>query len=62
MYGPLELKALIDQRHEGALRDAQTRRLARRAQSGGRTRELPTVGPAWRNMLTLLLRGVKLAG
>jgi hypothetical protein len=29
MYGQYELKSLIDQCHEGALREAQTRRLAK---------------------------------
>ena len=33
MYGPLELKSLIDQRHEGALGEAQTRRLAKQARA-----------------------------
>ena len=60
MYGPLELKSLIDQRHEGALREAQTRRLARQAQSGGRPRGLRRVGLAW-SALAPLLRGAKVA-
>jgi hypothetical protein len=33
MYGPLELKSLIDQRHEGTLQEAQTRRLAKQARA-----------------------------
>ena len=31
MYGSLQLKSLVDQRHEAALRDARMRRLAEEA-------------------------------
>jgi hypothetical protein len=36
MYGPQELKPLIDQRHEAALQEAQDRRVARQAQADRR--------------------------
>jgi hypothetical protein len=33
MYGPLQLKSLIEQRHEEALREANTRQLLRQAKT-----------------------------
>jgi len=55
MYGPLELKSLIDQLHlaEGALREAQSRRLAKQVRSAGQ-RGLRRIGLAWTDPLALL--------
>jgi hypothetical protein len=61
MYSQYDLKSLIDQRHQEALREAQTRRLARQARPDGRPRGLQRVDLAWRSVLAPLLRGARLA-
>ena len=62
MYGPFELKSLIDQRHEETLREAQTRRLANQARSDGQTRGLRRVVLVWRSTLAPLLHRARLTG
>jgi hypothetical protein len=55
MYGSLELKSLIDQRHEEALQQAQTRRLAKLAQANRRPRfRWAQANPFWGSVLSLL--------
>ena len=58
MYGPLELKSLIEQRHEGALQAARTHNLAKQARAN---RMLPSgwAGAylSWASALSLL-RGI----
>jgi hypothetical protein len=55
MYGPLELKSLIDQRHEEALQKAQTRRLAKQARANRRSRfGWAQASPLWGSVLALL--------
>ena len=56
MYGPYHLKATIDQRHEEALREARTRRLAKQARAVPRVRGSLRLGLARRNPLVLLRR------
>jgi hypothetical protein len=61
MYGPSELKSLVQQRHEGALQAARTQRLARQAlvnrspRLGWASANLP-----WASVLSVL-RGVGLS-
>jgi hypothetical protein len=58
MYGQYELKSLIDQRHEGALREARTRRLAKQARANRTLHSgwaSATLG--WASVLSLL-RGI----
>jgi hypothetical protein len=55
MYGPLELKSLVEQRHEGALQAARTQRLAKQA----RANRMPRSGWAsanlgWASAMSLL--------
>jgi hypothetical protein len=55
MYGPLELKSLIDQRHEGALQEAQTWRLAKQVRANRRPRSgWASANLFWANVLSLL--------
>ncbi len=55
MYSQYELESLIAQRHAEALREARTRRLARRAGLGRKRRsERSGVGLAWGRALSLL--------
>jgi hypothetical protein len=56
MHGPYHLKAMIDQRHEEALREAQTRRLAKQARGIPQVQGVSRVVHAWRNLLPLLWR------
>lgn len=55
MYGPLELKPLIYQRHEGPLQEAQTRRLAKQARANRRPRSgWASSNLFWGSVLSLL--------
>jgi hypothetical protein len=62
MYGSLEFKSLIDQRHQEALQEAQGRRLAKLAQANDRSRSGRThISLAWRTAVSLL-RGARHSG
>jgi hypothetical protein len=55
MYGQYELKSLVDQRHEEALQEAQTRRLATQARANRPSRfGLGGVGSALSGALSVL--------
>jgi hypothetical protein len=55
MYGPLEHKSLIDQRHEEALQEAQTRRLAKQAHANRRPHSRwANANLFWGSVLSLL--------
>ena len=56
MSGPYHHKAMIDQRHEEALREAQTRRLAKQARAVSRVQGWWRVGLVRRTTLALLRR------
>ncbi len=61
MYGPLGFKSLIDQRHEGALQEAHTRRLAKQAQRNTMLRpRWASASLSWASV-TSLLRGTGLS-
>jgi hypothetical protein len=61
MYAQYELKSLIDQRHEGALREAQARRLAKQVRANQMLRSgWASANLGWASVLSLL-RGTGLS-
>jgi hypothetical protein len=55
MYGPLELKSLVERRHEGTLQAARTQRLAKQARANRMPRSAwGRASLSWTSAMSLL--------